>query len=136
MFGTLFLIPCLVLTMIMAVTLRRQVIKGMHMDNPKAWGLRTRATTSSQEAWEQSHRAVEPLLRATIVIGLVTLVLFGVFWIGHALTEASVFKTLMLIPSCGYLLQACIYIAAQVKAHRVAKKINEASVPQAEPSVQ
>ncbi|WP_293955312.1 hypothetical protein [uncultured Corynebacterium sp.] len=45
------------------------------------------------------------MLGATIVIGLVTLVLFGVFWIGHALTEASVFKTLMLIPSCGYLLQ-------------------------------
>lgn len=124
MLGYLFLTLCLILSTVAVIKVRRQAVAGTLLEDTGAWGLRTSATTSSQEAWEHSHRAADPLLRVSILSGLVSLGLLAVFWIGTGFAGGSVFNILMLLPAGGYLLQAGAYIAAQVQAHRVASEIS------------
>lgn len=125
MLGYLFLTLCLILTTVAVIRVRRQAVAGIPLEDAGIWGIRTRATTSSQEAWEYSHRAADPLLRCSILSGLVSLGLLAVFWIGTGFSNGNIFNILMLLPAGGYVLQIISLIAAQVQAHRAAGEITE-----------
>lgn len=125
MLGYLFLTLFLIFTTVAVIKIRQQAVAGTLLEDAGSWGIRTRATTSSQEAWEYSHRAADALLRVSIFSGLVSLGLLAVLWIGTGFSGGRVFDILMPLPAGGYFLQVCVFIAAQVKAHRAASEISE-----------
>lgn len=84
-----------------------------------AWvGLRTGATTASDEAWTVAHRAARPMVRKAWVLGVAWAAGIGVALILGAFPDA-----VSLFPLAGTLAVGALTVWAGVIAHRAASRL-------------
>lgn len=119
-FGYVSLLTGLLLMAAIGHFIDRSISKSELARN-EVFGLRTRATLASDDAWNAGHQSARPYLKATAVIGVigfaVSLAALTLLQTGDNITEPGIYA----IPIAVFLCQIGILIWGTVKANSAAK---------------
>ncbi|WP_106399050.1 SdpI family protein [Actinocorallia populi] len=103
---------------------KSQVTSG-NVQRNSVMGIRTKATMSSDSAWEAGHAAATPLLTATYLTAYITSAI--TFALGLALTLGDVENpAALIIPLCGIGVVLALLSVATVKANSAARAAGRA----------
>jgi hypothetical protein len=98
----------------------KSLIVGGTLGRNTAMGIRTRATTSSDRAWEAGHAAAVPMLTATYLTAYATAVITLATTLVLTLSGTES-PAVVIIPSCGLLAVLAILCRATVRADSAAR---------------
>lgn len=120
MFGYIALVIGILIISLLTLGMSRAISTGSLARN-EAIGIRTKATLSSDDAWENGHKAALPFLSMATVTGAIgavfALLALPFFSSAGEITDPGIFS----IPVVAFTVQIVIMLAACVKANQHAK---------------